>query len=783
MDSPENESGYAARALNALSTAPSSIQSVTIDDGKTRNAAGCMTEFLRARLAGSGNETQSIERTTFRWSDGYINLRNSVKAFSWTNLRLTFVESFEALSSDKPAAYLFTAWQPENVGCHVWVVPASIVHAVLSQLPVGQLKDKRTVTIFPEKNVFQQCLNSPDLSPYHRIVDWSHDERAKLVEAAKIDEASRRRNRGEDTSTTGGDQDEGTENDSPGFTAATVEYVNELPAHVTDGAWHEKNKTRYQTVLQAPTLALVNSLKQRYIQKLSPEVAGGTRHLSLLKKNDYGKGGYHDFYWFAFYDPKASGKTKSAQLCFGMYGTKQVCRYGFALGNYCHEYMVRLRQALLNGADAAIQYVRKAPPDTRVELWVGEHKTILNQNQFADVLASSPQEWLGEDGKLTDLTIIRELPLSVVAEHDSTIVDEVGEYFTWAWPFFTASMTGEWPKVTSQTEVVTIHSGGEDVDEDAPQSLEELSERTSLSESWLDALQESLLAKQQTIIVGPPGTSKTYIARQFARYFVRQRPGRLQGSHDVLYMHSNWTYEDFFEGIKPRASSNGVLEFQTQPGFLLQWIEKLKSFDTSTLHVLVLDEINRCDTAAVLGELLQLLEYRGTTVRLLSGRQFVFPRNVYIIGTMNSADRSIGRMDLALRRRFTWLNLHPQPETLKRWLERVGNNPSGFQSSTLAECNELLSKRGIPPEQQIGHALFMVQESDADEEGAAPLDIPLNDKHLRRIVHFSVLPYVRELFATQFGSIDEDMVAAIRNKLMSCVNMGEKEGKSAISDV
>ena len=61
----------------------------------------------------------------------------------------------------------------------------------------------------------------------------------------------------------------------------------------------------------------------------------------------------------------------------------------------------------------------------------------------------------------------------------------------------------------------------------------------------------------------------------------------------------------------------------------------------------MLDEINRCDTAAVLGELLQLLEYRGTTVRLLSGRSFVFPRNLFIIGTMNSADRSIGRMDLA----------------------------------------------------------------------------------------------------------------------------------------
>ena len=157
------------------------------------------------------------------------------------------------------------------------------------------------------------------------------------------------------------------------------------------------------------------------------------------------------------------------------------------------------------------------------------------------------------------------------------------------------------------------------------------------------------------------------------------------------------------------------MTFQPQKGFFLEWTEQLKDFDSASRHVLVLDEINRCDTAAVLGELLQLLEYRGTTVRLLSGRSFVFPRNLFVIGTMNSADRSIGRMDLALRRRFLWLNLYPQPEALQRWLDRLGNNPVGFMASSLAECNELLAKRGIPAEQHIGHALFMIQETSADD--------------------------------------------------------------------
>jgi hypothetical protein len=100
----------------------------------------------------------------------------------------------------------------------------------------------------------------------------------------------------------------------------------------------------------------------------------------------------------------------------------------------------------------------------------------------------------------------------------------------------------------------------------------------------------------------------------------------------------------------------------------------------------------------------------------------------------------------------------------------VGNNPVGFKSSALADCNDLLAKRGIPPEQHIGHALFMVQESDTDDETSVPEDIPLTEKHLRRTVQFSVIPYVRELFTTQFGQVDEELIGWIRNTLLSCLN-------------
>ena len=135
---------------------------------------------------------------------------------------------------------------------------------------------------------------------------------------------------------------------------------------------------------------------------------------------------------------------------------------------------------------------------------------------------------------------------------------------------------------------------------------------------------------------------------------------------------------------------------------------------------------------------------------------------------MNSADRSIGRMDLALRRRFLWLDLLPDYEVLQTWLNRPGNNPSGFSSDALKECNQILENRGITPEQQVGHALFMVQTFG--NESMAPEDKPLVPAALRRIVHHSVLPYVRELCVMQLGKTDKNLESQIRHHLLECVS-------------
>ena len=779
-----NHFEFSTSILNGLARPSADGAVISIDDRRTKNAARCMTTLACSRLSHSGEQPRHLRHSLFEWNGGVIGLRNSRVADQfWTNLMASVLEDLHSSASTKPVAYLFLHWDLEEGVIHAWAIPEEILYAAAADMPIDPVYGRRTVLISPEDHQLKNSPNAPTFAPYYSRLELNQVEREKLLEAIKTDDNVKVQRLApelpigaeliDDVSnspTTELDDDTSDDQDAAGYTQATVQFILDLPKHESDAIWHEKNKRRYAAVLRDPSQRIVDELRAKFIQRLSPAVAGGKRHLSILKKNDYGKGGYHDHYWYAFYDPATGSKTKSVQLYVRFLGRERVWRYGLAMGNYCEEYLDRLATVFDANRPAIADYFRQAPADTLIRLYSATDSIQYSPAEFAALLAASGPAWGKLDGPLADIEVIREFPLATLVDHSANFVAEVGEYFVWAWPLFEASMTGRWQTpIAISCATKADEAGPGDVDEDAPVTIAELAELTALPDEFLSELEDALFAKQQAILVGPPGTSKTYVARQFARYFVRQRHGRPQGSFDVLYMHANWAYEDFFEGLKP-TSKDGALTFERRAGFFLEWVDRLKDYDSRAVHVLVLDEINRCDTAAVLGELLQLLEYRGTTVRLLSGRSFVFPRNLYIIGTMNSADRSIGRMDLALSRRFLWLNLHPQPATLDRWLKRLGNNPLGFEAASLVRCNELLAERGIPPEQHIGHALFMLQRTASDDEASPKLDIPLSEKQLRQIVRFSVVPYVRELLTMQFGQTDTDLLRQIEVELLRCIN-------------
>jgi dynein-related subfamily AAA family protein/EVE domain-containing protein len=265
-------------------------------------------------------------------------------------------------------------------------------------------------------------------------------------------------------------------------------------------------------------------------------------------------------------------------------------------------------------------------------------------------------------------------------------------------------------------------------------SLSELAEELLVERAWLEGIVGLLEEKRQVIFQGPPGTGKTYVARRLGRYFEEQG-----GQTETVQFHPSYSYEDFVEGYRPTVVGG-------QPGFeLVQGPLKRLAMnaeaDPDHRYVLIIDELNRGNVAKVFGELYFLLEYRSERIRLQYAgpddeggeSRFALPKNLWIIATMNTADRSIALMDAALRRRFYFVDYYPdRPPVeglLSRWLERHGLEGFAWVSAVLEQANAKLDDR----EAAIGPSHFLLED---------PAE--LSEERIARIWSHAVLPYLQE---------------------------------------
>jgi AAA domain (dynein-related subfamily) len=247
---------------------------------------------------------------------------------------------------------------------------------------------------------------------------------------------------------------------------------------------------------------------------------------------------------------------------------------------------------------------------------------------------------------------------------------------------------------------------------------------------------ELLQQFRQIILYGPPGTGKTRLARCTALALlaaagripvplgfdagkltedeVQRRLSDLaqQGAFDLVVFHPAYEYEQFMGGIAPEARAEGLC-YKIEPGVFLKmarWAEQNKC-----PAVLIIDEINRGNLPKLLGELLYALEYRDAKVRLPFEWQqrsdLMVPKDLYIIGTMNSSDRSIGHIDVAVRRRFGLLHIEPDPE-LVRTFWRDKDSILGDQLASLMDrLNRNLDQKDPGGELRVGHAYFLADPS------------------------------------------------------------------------
>lgn len=255
-------------------------------------------------------------------------------------------------------------------------------------------------------------------------------------------------------------------------------------------------------------------------------------------------------------------------------------------------------------------------------------------------------------------------------------------------------------------------------------SLDSLADELMLDGGFLRRVERLLEDKQQVILQGPPGTGKTYVAQKLAEH--------LAGSRDrvrIVQFHPSYAYEDFVQGFRPTLEGDRH-GFGLHDGPLLE-MARMAEDEQGETHVLIIDEINRGNLSKVFGELYFLLEYRNVEMDLqYSNVKFSLPENLWIIGTMNTADRSIALVDLALRRRFHFVEFHPDKapikDLLRSWLEEKASGME-WVADVVDRANAKLSDRHAA----IGPSYFMRKKG-------------LDTEMVEIIWEHNVLPYVEE---------------------------------------